>query len=295
MRRPTSVLLVALVSVAVSRASAETYYATGFENPPFQSGQPLAGQDGWDVQVVGGNPLGPNGHISMAQPRSGLQSVEVKGSDLTPLAAIGYDVGVYRRYVAVNVAAAGFPVVRVAADLRIDGPQTEQTADRVTGDFFSANLKAFSDDGSLGEFSLSSDGHVYVYTNDDSYLFGAAAALGQYHRLALDIDFANKTTTFSIDGTALGSVPFTAGFTSNVLSHGTLLAYGLDPDPLHRDVSVYTAHYDNFSIASVPEPSTFVLSAVAALGLAGAIARRRRHVHSRQPRPASPRTNSAIF
>jgi hypothetical protein len=266
-------IMFAGVIVVARPAEAQTIYSTGFENPPFNAGQPLPGQDGWDAQIVGGVPLGPNGQISTAQPKTGLQSVAVRGMDLTPLSEIGYDVAVYRHFVNYNVAAAGFPIIRVAADLRIDGPQTAQTADRVTGDFFSANLKAFSSDGSLGEFSLSSDGHVYVYTNDDSYLFGATSALGQYHHLAIDLNFSNKTTTFSIDGTTLGSVPFTAGFGSNILSHGTLLAYGLAPDPLGRDVSAYTAYYDNFSITAVPEPSAVILSG---LGGAGVFAMRRR-------------------
>lgn len=276
MRRTLYALIAALVALPATRAVADTYFASGFENPPYTAGQPLFGQDGWDVQVVGGSALGPNAKVTTTQPKSGLQSLEVKGSDLTPLTSIGYNVGVYRRYVNLDVAGASNPVIRVAADLRIDGPQTTQTDDRMTGDLFSANLKAFSLDGSLGEFSLSSDGHVYVYTDNDSYLFGAPAALGVYHRLALDLDFTNKTTTFSIDGTKLGSIPFTDGYTSSVLTHGTLLAYGLNPDSLHRDLTPYTAYYDNFSIASVPEPSTFVLAAVAALGMAGAAARRRR-------------------
>src|SRR5262249_51876528 len=155
---------------------------------------------GWVVQVYNGSPLGPNGVISTAQPESGSQSVQVHGSDLTPT-DIGYAAGSYRRFVDYDVAAAGFPIVRVEAHVRIDGPGTSQTADRVTGDFFSANLATFSADGDdFGELSLSSDGYVYAYSADDSYLDERPINLGQYYHLVLDLNFAARTTTFRFNG-----------------------------------------------------------------------------------------------
>ena len=81
-------------------------------------------------------------------------------------------------------------MIRIEADMRLDGPQTTQTADRTTGDYFSVNLAAFSDDGDLGEMSLSSDGHVYSYSAADSYLYERPINLGQYYHLTMDLDFA---------------------------------------------------------------------------------------------------------
>jgi hypothetical protein len=254
--------------------TAQTLYSTGFENPPFQAGQPLVGQDGWVNQVFMGTPLGPNAAISTAHPESGLQSVQVNGADLTPVAPAGLDLGSYRQFVNFDDAAAGFPIVRVEVDARLDGPKTDQTSDHTTGDFFSVNLATFAANGDdLGEMSLSSDGHVYSYSTDDSYLFEQPYNSGQYVHLALDLNFAAKTTTFQLNGQVLGSALMDT--TANDLSRGSLVVYAQDPDSLSRDRSLYTAYYDNFSIrAGVPEPSSLVLLAVGGLSICGLRTRR---------------------
>ncbi len=247
-------VLIAMLCGAVPAARAQNVYQTGFEDPPFVAGQPLVGQDGWVIQLFNGSPLGPNAAISTAHPASGLQSVLVQGADLTPT-GVGYDVGSYRKFVDFDVAAAGSPIVRIQADMRLDGPLTPQTDDRVTGDFLSVNLVAFSTDGNVGEMSLSSDGHAYSYSAGGSYLFERPVSLGQYQQLGMDLDFAAGMTTYRLNGEILGTQPFADGFMSEVLNRGSLVVYAVDPDPLGRDRNAYTAYYDNFSIAVVPEPN----------------------------------------
>src|SRR5262245_12340278 len=150
-----------------------TIYATGFENPPFAAGSQLVGQDGW----VGRADLSPAAAtISTDVYYAGLQSVRVKGADLVHQDSLntlpgGYidAAGSYRRPVTCDPAT-GFPIVRVTAKVRIDGPKTPPGADAnacVPGkfvpcnNFFSASVVAragstANTDG-VGELALSSD------------------------------------------------------------------------------------------------------------------------------------------
>ena len=276
-------LLLAAAALAggAPRLRADTVFSTGFERPTYVADQPLVGQDGWAVQVFNGIPLGESAAvISTSNPASGDQAVRVNIGDLTPTGAGDYNVGSYRQFVNYDVAAAGFPIVRIEADVRLDGPGTAQTADRVTGDFVSVNLGPVAGDGYLGELSISSDGHLYGYSANDSYLFGVAITLGQYHHLALDLDFVGRTTTYLLDGQVLGTAAFDPSGTSNLLNRGSMVAYSLNPDPLNRDPSAYTAYFDNFSISTVPEPSGLLL---AVLGASGLGAGRRRPAFSEAP------------
>jgi hypothetical protein len=178
-RRSAGLALATLALAAASPAFGGTIYATGFENPPFILGNALVGQDGW----AGAPPLSPNAAvISNDLVFSGQQAVRVRGADLEHQDFINeathgyYDaIGSYRKTVNFDVGAAGFPIVRVQADVRVDGPKTPPGAaaeDCVSGkfvpcnNFFSAGIVAVgssSTGGSpgIGELDISSDGKVY--------------------------------------------------------------------------------------------------------------------------------------
>src|SRR4029077_1165571 len=102
MSKGALLLMATIVLILAEQSLAATLYSTGFENPPFQVGQPLAGQDGWTNQIFNGGPLGPNGSVSAAHANSGLQSVQINGANLTDTGT-GVDVGAYRQFVNFDV------------------------------------------------------------------------------------------------------------------------------------------------------------------------------------------------
>lgn len=269
-----------LVGLASGTARAGVLYATGFEDPPFAAGSQLVGQDGW-IAPAGFSPAAAA--ISTAAPAGGLQGVRVLGADLATnpdLAQFGYDaIGSYRRPVNFDALAAGTPVVRVQADVRLDGPQTAQTPDRVTGDFVSANVSLVSPDGTLAELSLSADGHVYGYGPATSYLFGVPYALGGYQTLAVEANFLTEVVGFYLNGVLLGTESFAGlGYSPGLVSRGSMVMYANLPGTVPGvERGDYTAYYDDFSItaSAVPEPASVSLLAAGGLGLLG-FARRRR-------------------
>jgi hypothetical protein len=253
-----SIALIAFSLLAVSRpATGQPIYRTGFEAPAFVAGLPLVGQDGWTAPP----PFSPDAAvITTDKPRQGKQTVHVLGADLVHQdfinAATGgyYDaLGSYRR--PVNYDTQGTQTVRVSALVRIDGPKTA-----AGNNFFSASVstRAATADGtaSVGEIALSSDGHVYAYSGNDSvptFLASARARLGEWHNLAVVADFAAHTTSFLVDENCLGTFPFDpAESYTGLFLRGTLLAYTA-PDTATRTKADYAAHFDHFSIKADSE------------------------------------------
>jgi len=126
--------------------------------------------------------------------------------------------------------------------------------------FFSASLstRAATTDGtaSVGEIALSSDGHVYVYSGNESvptFLASARARLGEWHNLTVVADFATHTSTFFVDEHYLGTFPFDPAETyTGIFLRGSLLAYAA-PDSTAQTKADYAAHFDRFSIGVVSE------------------------------------------
>lgn len=259
-------------------------YATGFE-PPVYSPGPLVGQDGWVLSPNAGTLSGPAAEVVPAGGGLTSAALRVAGAQLQPDFPVDpyYYLGLYRRPVGYDAAANGTPLVSIRVDARLDGPLSPQTGvpgDYEDGDVYSANLAAVAGDGgALGEISLSADGHVYGYGYAGSYLFAAPVTLGEFHQLGLDIDFANGTTTYLLDGAVLGVDSFAGEVSSTVLNRVALLNYGNlavpVPDGFERDQ--YTGYFDDLSItaSAVPEPASVALLGLGAAGLAGRRLRRR--------------------
>jgi hypothetical protein len=126
MRKSAVVAVLGLSLASASPVFAQSVvYQTGFEAPTFTAGLPLVGQDGWASIGI----TSPNAAIiTTDQPFEGKQAVRVRGADLVPNDTIstvssGYysAIGSYRKSVDFDVAAAGFPIVRVQAAVRVDG------------------------------------------------------------------------------------------------------------------------------------------------------------------------------
>lgn len=256
------------------------YSSHGFESPPFVLGQPPVGQDGW----AGVSVLSPNAAVIANDLYfSGLQSVRVAGTDLVlqstaivqPTNGYYAAIGSYRRTVNFDAGAAGFPIVRVKAVVRIDSPQSP-----AGNNFFSASVAAraevvdahgnFTTTDGVGELAVSSDRHVYGYSGDDNvpgcptvamapcnppatFLVSHRIKLGTWHKLEVDVDFRNKMFSFVLDGESLPEdgkwfpFPTHTPVNTNVLWRGSLIAYAApDTDVLQK--ANYTAHFDNFAI-----------------------------------------------
>ena len=277
MRKLAFAAALGLSQVASQAFGGTIIYSTGFENPPFILGQPLVGQDGW----AGVPPLSPNAAtISSDLFFAGSQLVRVRGADLVsqPVAinqqTNGYydAIGSYRKAVNFDVGAAGFPIVRIQANVRIDGPQTPPGAASeacVPGkfvpcnNFFSAGIAAVGlcvppvptcQFPGIGELDISSDGKVYGHSGNalvPTFLTSHPVSLGVWHALEVDVDFARRTYSFSVDGKSLpgGPFQFDPEVNTSTLTRGSLVVYTA-PDTPQLKKSNYVVHYDNFSITT---------------------------------------------
>lgn len=247
------VMSVGLV-ILVSRSSADqTLYATGFEQPTFHVGDQLLGLDGWSTAIPPFlNPEAAT--ITADEANQGSQSVEVRGKDLIGSDGITtpYDaVGSYRR--PLNATISSNAVVRMEADLLLDGPQP-----KTEGEFFSLTIAARSDDDkTLGEMGLSSAGVVEAFGfNVDpgtTPAFSKHLSLNQWHHVTMLLNYHNRTTSYFIDKHLLGTIA--APSTSAVLSRGAMVVYARpDGDSTGRKNRIstrssYTAYFDNFRVS----------------------------------------------
>ena len=245
--------LIAVALLATARpAASQTIYSTGFEPPTFAKDLPLVGQDGW----IAPPPLSPNAAVvTRDRPRLGRQAVHVLGEDLEHQDFINeatggyYDaIGSYRR--AVNHDTGGTQTVRVSALVRVDGRKTAHG-----NNFFSASIAAIGADANgdasgVGELAISSDGHVYGYSSQDlvpTFLTRTRVRLGEWHLLAIVVNFAAREYSFFVDGHCLGTFAFDPSATSNTLLRGSLITYAA-PDTARLKKADYAAHFERFSI-----------------------------------------------
>jgi hypothetical protein len=252
-----NLFIASVAAGALDSATAQNIYSTGFEAPAFTVGLPLAGQDGW----IAPPPLSPDAAFitpANKDKRSG-QTVRVDGVDLVPQDSITESTGGYYQAIgsyrhAVNYDTGGTQTVRISADVRLDGKKTPQT------NFFSASISAIGvedtgDSSGIGELAISSDGNVYGYSSQDLvpvFLTSARVSPGQWHKLAIEVDFAERTYSFFVDDHWLGTFDFDPSANTDVLRRGTLLTYAA-PDTAKNKKADHAANFDNFSIKVVAE------------------------------------------
>ncbi|MBL8814917.1 MAG: hypothetical protein JNL58_02720 [Planctomyces sp.] len=233
-------------------------------------GSGLLGQDGWSNAIPPF--LNPGAaKIVNDEASTGSRSLSVLGSHLVSSGGITtpYDaVGSYRRPVSFNAAANGYPIVRLSADVRLDGSRF------TSGDFAAASLAARSDIAAVGEIELSSDGRVYAYDGiSGGPLFTSDTVdMSKWHNLAMEVDFQNNITRFFVNGGLLGQFSYNSSNTSDVLLRGALVAYAR-PDNADFQRSDFTYRYDNFTISASPVPEPGSISIF--LGLAATVAVKR--------------------
>jgi hypothetical protein len=268
LNRSLFVALAVLVGLAIAVPSSyagQILYQTGFENKDttFLPGTSLVGQDGWigvanpDISLSPGAAV-----ISNDKPLVEKQSLLVPGAALAHQDAINsetngyYDaIGSYRRPVESGNPPQGYDAtgqtVRVSALVQVDGPRTGHN-----DNFFSASIAAIAGipaDGSafgVGELAISSDGQVHAYSGDDpvpTFFTSAPVSLGRPHSLAVEANFASRTTSFFVDDEFLGSFPFANSATPNIFRRGSMVTYAA-PNTAARQKADYSARFDQFKI-----------------------------------------------
>ncbi|MCY2962920.1 MAG: hypothetical protein NT069_04580 [Planctomycetota bacterium] len=279
-----------LLLVASSQiAQSGVLFSTGFDSPPYVAGAVLPGVDappGFPLPATDSDHpwhrrLSPTAATIVAPTvlnRLTSQAVEIRGADLEvePGGTPSYYLSLDRLPLNYDAAAHGLPTVHAQINVRLDGPAQTSTIPEREGDAYSANLVLISGDGdSFGEISLSSDGHVYGYNDYEGYLFGTPVDLNSFHVLALDVDFAARMTTYSLDGGSIGVFDFSGLITSNELNRLAILNYSNYPEAGSLR-SEFTGYFDNLSVtaSAVPEPTSISLAAIGTLFVV-AIHRRR--------------------
>lgn len=244
-------------------AHAAVIYETGFEAPVFTADQLIAGQDGWTSRFGS-----PTGTISTSNPRTGLQDLNMRFDQL-PEFGFGFNLDTVRPFLDYDTVANGTPVIRIAVDVRLDGP--------LLGiDTVEAIVSAIdSDFNSFGEMQISADGHLYVYGSRINDALVTDVTLGEYHHLAMAVDFVNRATSFSIDGATLAVFPFDDALQSGIFRSVSLHA-AAPTDPALATASQYSAYFDNYSVTAVPAPGALSLLPLGIIMIAVQLHRRRR-------------------
>jgi hypothetical protein len=270
------------VNSAPSRAG--VLYETGFEAPAFTTG-PIAGQNGW-VNTFGNG----GGVITTTNPASGSQALQIGGADIKDEGpSTGLSGSVYRPDLGVfQVDPAVTPTVYFQVDVRLDGrliPYPSGTAadNGFANDLISANASVYDSSGNLlSELYVSSDGNIYGDNSTTNGPFGnglyqitAAGGVGQYFTLGMLDDFSKLTSALYVNGSYVGSMAMPSPIAPGIRFDLQMLEVTGSLDPTR-----YAATFDNYEIAAVPEPSTFVMSSIL-FGIFGAVSAcrhiRRRH------------------
>lgn len=233
---------------AAFTANAQNLYSTSFEQPAFMPNAMLLGLDGWTTEIPPFlNPQAAT--ITDRIKKSGKQSVVVPGASLVDSSEFTgpfYDaVGSYRRPLNYTITPAQ-PFIRIEADLLL-ATQKPKTS----GEFFALNIGARTGNGeTLGEVGIGSDGKVRTYAFDappgSPTVNSRNISLNKWYRIKMVYDSKQKTLTYFINDTCLGSIQTPTQ--SNVLLRAAMVAYA-GPEGNGNTRSDYTAYFDNFRVS----------------------------------------------
>jgi hypothetical protein len=243
----TLVISLALTSFATV-ANAQSLFATSFETPNYVVGQSIDGIDNWFSAIS------PNAPVIVSDPAlasGGRRALQCWGGSPDLESSGGLLDGAWARPVTFNPPWAQPALVRVQADVRLDGPDTGTGPN---DDLVSANLIARNGVGQSATMFLSSTGQVFCNSSGVAgsfvYEFATAVPLGQYSRLAIVYDYSTHLAAFEVNGVIVGVLPFGGGATEGF--RGVFLEFAAYDNPAVVDPSLYTGYWDKVMILAVP-------------------------------------------
>lgn len=259
-----NLMVVAAVGVAASGSQAAVLYATSFEQPTFVSGS-LGGQDGWTSASNPANLFQVNATAGFA--RTGSQFVF---ADSSAGAANGSQWN-FRPNVIAPVTSPS--IIRASVWTAVLN-NTVAAVRRTT----SAGIDLYDDSGAfrIGAIRIRNDGTVSILNGFNQIASTGAGAVtpNAYNQVAIEADFATHTLNYYVNGVLVGTPAGFGVFDNAVTGFGdadlwvTRLFTGTTGQ---AQSGGHTALFDDFSLETVPAPSSLGL-----MGVAGLVAARRR-------------------
>jgi hypothetical protein len=264
--------LVVLAGIGLSAvragAAVVTYYQTGFENPPFVTGN-LNGQDGWE-QLDGTATSNPTMTIQTAVKNGGNQALQITthGNSGDPFSDFSYAVpNKVAQNSPADQVAAGAPLVNIQWDMRVDAATTRSTGwgldvfDKQPGN---NQTLAVSIDRAISLGLPSMYGTNASGDPSNPVFLGNGAADNTFGTYLLQLNYQTRKYQLFLNGSPVGSPQDIATAANN----------GIDIDFHVVGRGQDTAFYDNLTVTAgpVPEPATI---GVLLLGGAMALSRRR--------------------
>lgn len=225
--------------LAAGSDSANLFH-TGFETRAYTANQRLDGQDGWTALLAPDAAVVVDGRQTAS---NGRRAVSCWGGG--PLVHTqGLLDGAWEQVVPF-VPSLCASIVRVEADVRLDGPDTGVGPG---DDLASANLYARNGAGRSAFFFVSSNGNAYAFANSDQgasgYQFETPIRQGAYNHLSITLDYSTHLATFEVNRVVVGALPFGG---AGEQFRGALLEFAAWDDPSF-DATLYTGYWDNVSV-----------------------------------------------
>ena len=229
-------------------ANAQALFLTSFETPNYIAGQSIDGIDNWISAIS------PNAPVVVSDPSlasAGRRALQCWGGSPDLESSGGLLDGAWAHPVTFNPPWAQQALVRVQADVRLDGPDTGTGPN---DDLVSANLIARNGVNQSATMFLSSTGQVFCNSSGVAgsffYQFATPVPLGQYSRLAIIYDYSTHLAAFEVNGIIVGVLPFGGGATEHF--NGVFLEFAAYDNPSVVDPSLYTGYWDKVMIVAAP-------------------------------------------
>jgi hypothetical protein len=214
----------------VTIALADVLASSSFEGSKFVAGKTLDGQGGFVVIQAPQAML-----VSNQNAAHGHNCVQIRGGELIHSIGSSLVQSIGGKPLFYDPVANGTPIVRLIANVRLDGDNTGLGSDKVSAELNTAV-------GGYGFLlSLNANGNVYGGWSGNAFQFSTPFEMGKYVALEMRFDFDAWTVTFLVNGNSIGSAPLPplAGTEMVALAMSMTAVQGF------QDRDQYTAYFDD--------------------------------------------------